>query len=194
MNALFIGLGAILILSLIFFLRKKSVGIFKEKSTSRIEEIKSSNTKTDKPQAYRALLSLDENLDHSIRPESYKQRNLDREIGGLEEGKKSAEQKNEIELERHIEDSWDKRSDEIDKIGSINQLAGHDKESMIWRLKKIRLGIGKNLTNKKNHHKESGLGKDYDSRYEQPGRGTFSQLIKARQDFDHENNGDGIGR
>jgi len=190
MSALFIGLGAILLLLLIFFLRKKSVGIFHKKTTSQFKESASLNAQTNKPQAYRALLSLDENLDHSIRPEGYKQRTLDREIGGLEEGKNSVDQKNESKVEHHVEDAWDKRSDEIDKIGSIDPLAGHDKESMTWRLKKIRLGIKKYLTNDKDHPHTNGSGKNFDSRNSQAG---FAQLIKARKDFDHENDG-GFGR
>jgi hypothetical protein len=189
MSALFISLGTILLLLLIFFLHKKSVGIFQKKPTSSTEETRSLNTPNDKPQAYRALLSLDENLDHSILPEGYKQRNLDREVGGLEEGKKGTKQTDEFE--KHVEDLWDKRSDEIDKIGSIDPLAGHDKESMTWRLKKIRLKIGKHLSNEHEHHEEIGSGKSYDSR---SGIGGFSQIVKARQDFDHENGNGGFGR
>ncbi len=68
-----------------------------------------------------------------IRPESFQQRNLDLEVGGLEE-----ESKTEISGE----DLWDNRSEEVDEMSiegarkSINTTA---KRSMIWRIKKNKM-------------------------------------------------------
>lgn len=140
-----------------------------------------------KPEAYRATLSLKDKQDKSIRPEGYQQRNLDREVGGLEAGEDSIKEIKE-KIEQHIEDEWDKRSDEIDKIGSIDPLAGHDKESMTWRLKKIRLKIGKHLQKGGDQKSDS---KNFDSRY---AGGGFSQMIKARQDYGHDQNNSGNSR
>jgi len=186
------SIGAILVFLVVFVLLKKSKKLQKSESKkSSADSDLATIFKTDKPQAYRAILEVDE-LNNSIRPEGYQQRTLDREVGGLEEGKKGTEKQAQEEQkhhhEKHVEDVWDKRSDEIDKIGSIDPLAGHDKESMTWRLKKIKLKIGKHL-HRDDHGKHADeTGKNYDSRYANQ-QGGFTQMIKARQDFGHEGGG-----
>ncbi|MBU6140072.1 MAG: hypothetical protein KGP29_00750 [Proteobacteria bacterium] len=176
--------SAALILFAAFFFLRKSKKFQKSEPAPTILDIDSGSFKNEKPQAYRATISL-EDRDHSIRPENYQQRNLDREVGGFEDGKKGSEKENQNQQEKHIEDAWDKRSEDVDKMGSFNPLAGHDKESMIWGLKKIRLKIAKRLN--RDRGKNEAAGKNYDSRSQE---GRFAQAIRARQDFSHEN-GDG---
>jgi LPXTG-motif cell wall-anchored protein len=187
MNALFLALGAILVAIISFFFLKKKKKISEVPNQKVFESFEAQTAifKTDKPQAYRATLSLDEK-DKSIRPEGFQQRNLDREVGGLEEGDKGLKETKKVEAE--IKDVWDERSDKIDEIGSIDQLGGSGKESMTWKLKKIRLKIGKYAISDEGQESDT---KGYDSRYAQGG---FSQMIKTRQDFDHENGGGGMGR
>ena len=188
MIEIIISLGVILALVAAFKFLKKSSDFKKVESMSVDLSFESTAYKTDKSQEYRATLSL-EDLDHSIRPESYQQRNLDREVGGFEGGEKGVKEKKD-EQEKILEDVWDKRSEEVDKMGSFNPMAGANKESMLWRLKKIRLGISKHL--KHDQSEKNGVGTNYDSRYGQ--QGGFSQIIKARQDFGHKNDGGGMGR
>lgn len=132
--------------------------------------------------------------DHAIRPESNQQRNLDREVGGLEEGKKGDEKENKKLMERHITDVWDNRSAEVNKVGSINPIVGHDKESMIWRSKKHQLDEQRHEKDEKHDaHEErrDNFGKNYDSRSDQSGG--FRQMIKARQDHSNESGGKNDG-
>lgn len=188
MTNLFLAIAATAILSIaIVLFRKSKKSPNLEKRDSSTYDITSTTSQTNKPQAYRATLSLDEK-DHSVRPEGNQQRNLDREVGGLEEGKKRLKENDKDIVEQHIEDVWDKRSEEVDEIGSINPVVGDDKESMLWGLKKIRLKIGKHLVDDHGGKDVGDSGKNFDSRYAQGG---FSQLIKARQDFDRENDGGG---
>lgn len=126
-----------------------------------------------------------------IRPEGNQQRNLDREVGGTEEGKIGAEQENKELQEQHIKDAWDERSEEVDKMGSHVPLKGSSKESMLWRLKKAKLeakkamaGIGAGLATK------SVSGKEFDSSKQQGG---FGQMIKAKQDRGNDLGGGGKG-
>lgn len=190
-----IALAVVLVVIIAIALRKKSQKTQDTKMTSNEVNAESETyNKTDKPQAYRATLSL-EDRDHAIRPENYQQRHLDREVGGLEAGKKGLETKEKEAKkinEKLIEDAWDKRSEEVDKMGSTPQFAGHDKESMVWRLKKIKLKIG-NLLQKddKENPQKSEIGNRFDSRQ---GQGGFSQMVKARRDFTHENDQGGMSR
>ncbi len=65
-----------------------------------------------------------------IRPASNQQRNLDREVGGLEEG----EQKENSE-----KDVWDDRSEEVDKMGSTDTFNTTGMKSVVWKQKQNRL-------------------------------------------------------
>jgi hypothetical protein len=190
-------LAGLIALLLTYFFISKNLKKHPQKSGQKKYKISPKTESFDqyfkpKPEAYHATLSLKDKLDKSIKPEGYQQRNLDREVGGLEAGEDSVKEIKE-KIEHHIDDVWDKRSDEIDKIGSIDPLAGHDKESMTWRLKKIRLKIRKHL--QQNDNPKSGSGKSssgqFDSRYNGAG---FSQMVKARQDFGHEHNNSGSSR
>ena len=134
--------------------------------------------------------------DHAIKPENNQQRNLDREVGGLEEGKKGDEKENKKLMEQHIEDVWDDRSKKVDEMGSVNPIRGHDKESMIWRSKKHKLDEQKHEKHEKhekhdNHEHKDNFGKNYDSRSDQSGG--FRQMIKARQDRSNELGGKNDG-
>jgi len=185
-----VSLGVLLALIVAFKFLKKSKDLRKPEPTSTISSIGSAAYKTDKPQASRATLSL-ENHDLSVRPENYHQRNLDREVGGLEGGKKGTKEEKD-KPEKIIEDIWDKRSKDVDKMGSFIPLSGANKDLTLWKLKKIRLGIGKHLKHDHDEHDKTGVGTNYDSRFGQ--QGGFSQIIKARQDFGRDNDGGGMGR
>ena len=141
---LVVGLAAVAVLFVIFLIRKKRHQPTQAKPVENHEIYDLSTYGSNKPQAYRAVLGLDKK-DHAIRPEGYQQRNLDREVGGLEEGEKGVEIEQKEVAETHIDDAWDKRSEEVDKVGAIDPLAGHDKESMTWRLKKIKRDLGKHI-------------------------------------------------
>ncbi len=190
MIVIIVSLGVVLALIVAFKFLKKSQDLSKSESTSASLSVESKACKTDKPQAHRATLSL-EDRDNSIRPENYQQRNLDREVGGLEGGKKGVKKERD-EPEKIIEDIWDERSEDVDKMGSFIPLSGANKDLMLWKLKKIRLGIGKHLKNDQDEHDKTGVGTHYDSRFGQ--QGGFSQIIKARQDFGRDNDGGGMGR
>lgn len=112
----------------------------------------------------------------AIRPQGNQQRNLDRENGGLEE-QEDVQQSSE-------KDVWDDRSDEIDRVGAIDQLGSTGKKSMVWRKKKEKMDAKKHgKANDRDDHK--GSGKNYDSRSE----GGFMTMVKARQDHGHEGGG-----
>lgn len=125
----------------------------------------------------------------AIRPQSKHYRDLDLEVGGLEEGKA---------VESDGKNPWNDRSDEIDRIGSIFQLGGSGKESMIWRKKKEKLVDHKDDDKKgkkkrkkgdddhdhgDDHH---GSGISFDSRGD---KGGFMQMIRTRQDHGHDGGG-----
>ena len=128
-----------------------------------------------------------------IRPENSQQRNLDREVGGLEEGKTGSEKENKELHEAHIKDIWDDRSEEVDKMGSHIPLGSTAKKSMIWRLKKAKLD-GKETIKKTadalEAHSANKDGKVFDSSKQQGG---FKQMIKAREDHGHGMGGNDRG-
>jgi hypothetical protein len=188
--AIIVSLGVVLALILAFKFLKKSQDLSKSESTSTTLSVESKACKANKTQAPRATLSL-ENRDNSIRPENYQQRNLDREVGGLEGGKRGVKEKKD-EPEKIIEDIWDERSGDVDKMGSFIPLSGANKDLTLWKLKKIRLGIGKHLKHDHDENDKIGVGTHYDSSFGQ--QGGFSQIIKARQDFGRDNDGGGMGR
>ena len=87
-------------------------------------------------------------------------------------------------------DVWDDRSEEVDKMGAIDQLGSSEKKSMIWRKKKEKMEE-KKMDKAKNaseahHQNKKGSGKDFDSRGQQGG---FLTMVQARED-----NGKGGGR
>jgi len=133
---------------------------------------------------------------YEIIPESNQQRNLDREVGGVEEGKSAL--KEEKSSEKHVEDAWDDRSEEVDKMGSHNPLAGSAKQSMIWILKKRKLDEKKKgkavgaLAAGKQMQKSD---KDVNSSKSQGGFATqLNNFRTARVDHSHEPGGKGGGR
>lgn len=79
--------------------------------------------------------SLIEKLKNIIFPKSHKQRDLDRETGGLE-----AEESKKISQE-DIEDVWDNRSEEVDKMGSTDVFNSTGNRSVLWRKKKEKMDM-----------------------------------------------------
>jgi hypothetical protein len=94
----------------------------------------------------------------SIFPLNNKQRNLSEEVGGLEQKK--------IRLTKESkEDLWDKRSEEVDKMGSTNTFETTGMRSVIGKLKrkmKIKSSNSANSTNQKDSYlqKIKGFKKD----------------------------------
>ncbi len=187
MKLLFItGLIVLLIGLLLLFLRKKNIPISnkKEASPQTHKEEKTSAHK-EKFDDYKKISNAFDNPKEAeaITPKNNQQRNLDRETGGLEE--------EQDKKQSHEKDIWDGRSEEVDRMGSINQLGGHAKESMIWRYKKEKMDQKKidksnnasdaHHQNNKGHH-----GKNYDSRSQQGG---FLTMVQARHDHDQGGGG-----
>jgi hypothetical protein len=117
-----------------------------------------------------------------VRPEGYQQRNLDNETGGLE-----AEERKEISSK----DFWDERSEEVDKMGSVNAFQKSSIKAMIWRYKKQKLEakkMGKEAAAAAATMVKKGKGQQQG----QDGQGlgqqtTYSQKLRnLRQDRDHE--------
>lgn len=141
----------------------------KEKKSSEIEEI---------------VESLRES---GVRPEGFQQRTLDRETGGLE-----AEEHKEISSK----DFWDDRSEEVDKMGSVNAFQKSSIKAMIWKYKNQKREA-------KKHGKEAAVAaatvakKGKGQQQNQAGQGPMGQglgqqtgyaqkLRNLRQDRDHE--------
>lgn len=119
-----------------------------------------------------------------INPESKQLRDLSRETGGLE-----------VEEDKGLseKDIWDDRSEEVDRMGSVNPIGNSAKKSMIWRQKKAKLDEKKaeKASDAMEAHQQSTKG--YNSAL--GGNQGFAAKIKAlRQDHTHENNQGGGGR
>lgn len=194
MNALLLGVALLAIAVIIYFLRIKKVEkiIVEEKFAEENFEQSAKQpqyfNKVDQVRGHHEIDEVVEELKKSggVRPQGNQQRNLDREIGGLE----AEEQKESSE-----KDVWDDRSDEIDKEGAIDQLGSAAKKSMIWRNKKGKLDEKKHEKSADAaaaHHEnqKQGSGTGFDSRY--GNQGGLGQMIKARSD--HERGGGGMSR
>ena len=66
----------------------------------------------------------------NIFPKANQQRNLDNEIGGVEEEKDSGKSEDDI---------WDDRSEEVDKMGSTDVFNSSGMRSVVWKKKKEKL-------------------------------------------------------
>lgn len=180
MNLIFISAGIVFIGVAVFLLLRKKLPAIKI-ITQKNEEVAATESATQPklPQEHAPVEKevfdvINKIKNTAVRPQGNQQRNLDREIGGLEEKERK---------ENNEKDVWDGRSEEVDRVGSINQLGGGGKESMIWRIKKTKLDNAKHDKKAKDHHHE-GTGKDYDSRSNQAG---FMTMVKARTD--HQSGG-----
>ena len=119
---------------------------------------------------------------HDIRPEGFQQRNLDREMGGLE----TEEQK-----ESSKKDIWDDRSEEVDRMGSHNPLGSSAKKSMLWNLIKKKLYAKKHNRSAEAsevHAKSKIAAHGYDSRQNQVGY--VKKIRSFRQDHINEHGND----
>jgi len=184
-----VGAALFSIAIIIYFLRQKKVGQIasEERVEENLPQTKQGQhfNKVDQVRNYHEINEVVEELKKSggVRPQGNQQRNLDREIGGLEA---------EAYVESGEKDVWDDRSDQIDKEGAIDQLGSAAKKSMIWRIKKGKMDDKKHSKSADAaaaHHenRKQGSGGSFDSRLEnQTG---FGQMIKARNDFGHEGGG-----
>jgi hypothetical protein len=117
-----------------------------------------------------------EELKSPIFPKNNQQRNLDVEIGGLE-----SEEKKEISSE----DIWDNRSEEVDKMGSIDTFNSTGIRSLIAKRKREKLELaqkiagGKPLTNTEKKSESS------------EGQSHLTRLKNLRLDRSHEPNNGG---
>jgi hypothetical protein len=167
------------------FFRKKKLEIIVEEEANKIPNfIKTVEKKPTVPQErFQNKQEISEVIDDlkkasSIKPEGNQQRNLDRETGGLE---------NEEEMQNDEKDVWDDRSEEVDKMGAIDQLGSTAKKSMIWRKKKEKMEEKKMDKAKNASETHKGSGKNYDSRGQKAG---FMTMVKSR--IDNEPGGRGV--
>ncbi|OFW80156.1 MAG: hypothetical protein A2887_06905 [Alphaproteobacteria bacterium RIFCSPLOWO2_01_FULL_40_26] len=193
-TALSIGAVAVLVIiaSLIKSRKVKSASPLTEKNSDLIAQ-----SNFSKEQEVRNKKSLQEEKSQSakaegIRPQSNQQRNLDREVGGTEEGKVGLEKENKERVEASIKDVWDDRSEEVDRMGSFNPLASTAKKSMIWRLKRSKLSKKdqEKLEEAAEAYKEHQQAGKFNSA---TGQGGFRQMVQTRQDRSHEPGGRGGG-
>lgn len=119
-------------------------------------------------------------IKNNIKPTSNQQRNLDREVGGLEE---------EEQKESSEKDVWDDRSEEVDKMGSINVFKSTGMKSVVWKQKQNRLkskklhDLGADAAMVKSVKNNQGAGaSNFDD------MGYVQKLKHLRQDRSHEGN------
>ncbi len=125
--------------------------------------------------------NIEANSENSIKPESNQQRNLDREVGGLED---------EERKESSEKDVWDDRSEEVDKMGSTDTFNTTSMKSVVWKQKRDRLAKKRAakhhaeaaITALENQNKES-AGSSFDN------MGYVARLKNMKQDRSHENKG-----
>ncbi len=196
-------LAALLSLAAIAFLISVMLRVKKVQSTKNSEEKSQENSLSAKAEVSLKMKELKERAEKSagIRPQSNQQRNLDREVGGTEEGKKGSEKENDARVEAHIKDVWDERSEEVDRMGSFNPLAGSAKQAMLWLNKKRKLDAKKHGNSaeilgaasaiKANQKKNVGTNFNSALAGEQ---GNFMQMVKARQDHSNDFGGGRGGR
>jgi hypothetical protein len=120
-----------------------------------------------------------EKLKDPIFPKNNQQRSLDVEIGGLE-----SEEKKEISSE----DVWDNRSEEVDKMGSIDTFNSTGIRSVIAKRKRERLELAKKIAAGKPLTKTE---KKIESSENQS---HLTRLKNLRQDRSHEINKNGGSR
>ncbi len=191
MNLFLLGTALACIVIIIYFLlpqKKPKIILAKKTESQNFDDQLQKNTIFNKVDQVRSNHEVEEVVEelkksNGLRPEGNQQRNLDREIGGVEE---------HAYVETGEKDIWDDRSDEIDKAGAIDQLGSSAKKSMIWRNKKGKLDEKKHAKSAEAaqaHHEnqKQGSGNSFDSRY--ANQGGLGQMIKARNDFGHEHGG-----
>lgn len=192
MNLLLVSAGLVAIIVIIYALRRKKTAeiILEKNAQDHSQEHPQKNTFYNKVNQVRDYHEIEEVVEElkktgAIRPEGNQQRNLDREVGGLEAEKQK---------ESSEKDVWDDRSDQIDKEGAIDQLGSAAKKSMIWRIKQGKMADKKHAASADAaaaHHenRKQGSGASFDSSYSN--QGGLGQMIKARNDHDH---GGGMSR
>ena len=127
-------------------------------------------------------------LKNLVFPENNQQRNLAREVGGLE-----AAEKKEIKSV----DVWDGRSEEVDKMGSTDVFNSSGMRSVVWkkkREKRLAIQAAKHAlaaagtittTSKKEVAETFGV---------PPAQGYISRLKNLKQDRSNIHGNDGVGR
>ena len=118
---------------------KEDNGLFEDKLDKNQDDEEDDDQnfiRKDEPQEEK---SEETNLDGkpgAVRPEGNQQRNLDREHGGLEA--KFSQKPGDVDV-------WDGRSEEVDRMGSVNAFQKASIKSMIWRYKKQKLDEAKDM-------------------------------------------------
>lgn len=125
----------------------------------------------------------------AVRPEGNQQRNLDREHGGLEV---------KIQGEQNVVDAWDGRSEEVDRMGSVNAFQKASIKSMIWRYKKQKLDEAKEAIQEAAQEGAKQMRKQdvghFDSRQGSMDQQGYVERIKhMQQDRSHEGGNGGFG-
>lgn len=115
-----------------------------------------------------------------IKPEANQQRNLDREIGGLEQ---------EEQKESSEKDVWDDRSEEVDKMGSTDTFNSSGMKSAVWKQKQNRLAKKKS---EKHHLASAGAALEAKNKMQGgssfDGMGYVEKLKHLKQDRSTSNN------
>jgi len=128
--------------------------IFEQEIKKKAENDDPNFIRKDKPEEQKdaAEVKAEEVKTSAIRPEGNQQRNLDREIGGLEAKKADTSEKAQKEYEK---DAWDKRSEEVDQMGTDHAKVFNSTgmRSLVWKNKKKKLDLAKEATAEAHHPK-----------------------------------------
>ena len=167
-------------------IRKKITALFEDKKDA--DEDEPNFIKKDDPEKKQesemqeasdeVAIAIKTNL---IKPINNQQRNLDREVGGLEE---------EEQKESSEKDVWDDRSEEVDKMGSTDVFNTTGMRSVIWKQKQNRLiakkfhdaGVDATTVKALKNGKTKVQGSSFDD------MGYVEKLKHLKQDRSHENN------
>ncbi|MBL6665096.1 MAG: hypothetical protein ISQ34_04555 [Rickettsiales bacterium] len=111
-------------------LKKDLLDLFTKLNLKKPEDNKNSDQNFIKKDDIPDPEKIKPNTKNNIKPKNNQTRDLDKEVGGLED-----EEKKEISSE----DVWDNRSEEVDKMGSTQVFNTSGMKSVVWKKKQKRL-------------------------------------------------------
>jgi hypothetical protein len=174
--------------------------IFEEDLKKKTESDDQNFIRKDKPEEQKDEgVKAEEAQKNAIRPEGNQQRNLDRETGGLEAKEADTSAK---ALEELSKDVWDKRSEEVDQMGTDHAKVFNSTgiRSLIWKNKKKKMDLAKEVVAGIHNHRGKKGGQSEDAPAQGFGIGaapqqTFIAKMQVRREMkqDGNNKGGGIG-